>query len=283
MRFTDAVVFSFDGDAAGRRAAGRALEAALPHASDTRSFKFLFLPPQHDPDSYVRAHGVDAFESLVASSVPLSRQIVAAASDGCDLGLAEGRAKMLSQAKLLWHALPVGALRPQLAREFATLAQLDLDEVMRLWSAGRGQPAAARATPAPFPRAASRRPLTARPNIRKPADSVARMLLLRNEWWDTLSNSERDAIAACESWHGELFRWLDRNMQDHGALPWAALRVGLSHESWATQATQLIDAPDAADAGLEPLAVDLHNAIAQLMRGEPFKMPRALPGALPHG
>ncbi len=283
MRFTDAVVFSFDGDAAGRRAAGRALEAALPHAGDTRSFKFLFLPPQHDPDSYVRAHGVDAFDSLVASSVPLSRQIVAAASDGCDLGLAEGRAKMLSQAKLLWHALPVGALRPQLAREFATLAQLDLDEVMRLWSAGRGQPAAARATPARFPRATSRRPLTARPTIRKPADSVARMLLLRNEWWDTLSNSERDAITACESWHGELFRWLDRNMQDHGALPWAALRVSLSHESWAAQATLLIDAPDAADAGLEPLAVDLHNAIAQLMRGEPFKMPRALPGALPHG
>ena len=52
LRFTEQVVFSFDGDAAGRRAAGRALEAALPHATDTRSFRFLFLPPEHDPDSY---------------------------------------------------------------------------------------------------------------------------------------------------------------------------------------------------------------------------------------
>ena len=57
FRFTDAVVFSFDGDAAGRRAATRALEAALPHATDLRSIRFLFLPPEHDPDSFVRARG----------------------------------------------------------------------------------------------------------------------------------------------------------------------------------------------------------------------------------
>ncbi len=57
FRFTDAVVFSFDGDAAGRRAAARALEAALPHAGDLRSVKFLFLPTEHDPDSYVRELG----------------------------------------------------------------------------------------------------------------------------------------------------------------------------------------------------------------------------------
>ena len=62
VRFSDAVVFSFDGDAAGRRAAGRALEASLPHATDTRSFRFLFLPAEHDPDSFVREHGAEAFE-----------------------------------------------------------------------------------------------------------------------------------------------------------------------------------------------------------------------------
>jgi len=61
FRFTDHIVFSFDGDAAGRRAAHKALEAALPLATDTRSVKFLFLPPEHDPDSFVRAEGVEAF------------------------------------------------------------------------------------------------------------------------------------------------------------------------------------------------------------------------------
>src|SRR5690606_27227657 len=89
MRFTDSVVFSFDGDAAGRRAAGRALEAALPHASDTRTIKFLFLPPEHDPDSYVREHGRDAFALCVAEAVPLSRQLLESAREGCDLATAE--------------------------------------------------------------------------------------------------------------------------------------------------------------------------------------------------
>jgi DNA primase len=55
FRFTDAVVFSFDGDAAGRRAARKALDGALPYATDVRSVKFLFLPPEHDPDSYIRS------------------------------------------------------------------------------------------------------------------------------------------------------------------------------------------------------------------------------------
>jgi DNA primase len=57
FRFTDSVVFSFDGDAAGRRAARKALDGALPYATDVRSIKFLFLPAEHDPDSYIREHG----------------------------------------------------------------------------------------------------------------------------------------------------------------------------------------------------------------------------------
>ena len=70
FRFTDAVVFSFDGDAAGRRAARKALDAALPLAHDTRSVKFLFLPPEHDPDSFIRAHGPEAFAQCVKDAEP---------------------------------------------------------------------------------------------------------------------------------------------------------------------------------------------------------------------
>ena len=85
FRFTDSVVFSFDGDAAGRRAAGRALEASLPHATDTRTVRFLFLPPEHDPDSYVREPAPRHSSSCVAAAVPLSRQLLEAAAVGCDL------------------------------------------------------------------------------------------------------------------------------------------------------------------------------------------------------
>ena len=139
LRFTDKVVFSFDGDAAGRRAAGRALEAALPHASDTRSFRFLFLPKEHDPDSYVREHGTKAFEQYVQDALPLSQQLIEVAQHDCDMSTAEGRARMLAQAKPLWSALPEGALQKQLLSELALKGNLPLADLQGLWRTG-GRP-----------------------------------------------------------------------------------------------------------------------------------------------
>jgi DNA primase len=133
LRFTDKVVFSFDGDAAGRRAAGRALEAALPHATDTRSFRFLFLPKEHDPDSYVREHGPKAFEQYVQQALPLSQQLIEVAQHDCDMATAEGRARMLAQAKPLWSALPEGALQKQLLGELALKGNLPLADLQSLW------------------------------------------------------------------------------------------------------------------------------------------------------
>ena len=119
LRFSEQVVFSFDGDAAGRRAAARALEAVLPHATDTRSFRFLFLPAEHDPDSFIREQGTAAFEACVSQALPLSRQLIAVGSDGCDLATPEGRARMLAQARPLMEQLPDGLLREQLLTELA--------------------------------------------------------------------------------------------------------------------------------------------------------------------
>ena len=86
FRFTDSVVFSFDGDAAGRRAAGRALEASLPHATDTRTVRFLFLPPEHDPDSYVRELGAAGLRAVRRRG----RAAVAPAGRGGRRGLRPG-------------------------------------------------------------------------------------------------------------------------------------------------------------------------------------------------
>ena len=148
FRFTDAVVFSFDGDAAGRRAAHKALEAALPYATDTRSLKFLFLPSEHDPDSFIRAFGTDAFARQVGDAKPLSRFLIDAASEGCDLGLAEGRAHMASNARPLWHLLPDGVLKRQLLAEIAELAQLQLQDLSELWSKEPARPGMRSAAPA---------------------------------------------------------------------------------------------------------------------------------------
>lgn len=133
LRFTESVVFSFDGDAAGRRAARKALDGALPHATDTRSIKFLFLPAEHDPDSFIREHGTDAFARHVSEAVPLSRFLVESASDGCDLATAEGRAHMASNARPLWSALPDGVLKRQVLGELADLTQLKAQDLADLW------------------------------------------------------------------------------------------------------------------------------------------------------
>ena len=139
LRFTEKVIFSFDGDAAGRRAAGRALEAALPHATDTRSFRFLFLPKEHDPDSYVREHGTKAFEQYVQDALPLSQQLIEVAQNDCDMTTAEGRARMLAQARPLWSALPEGALQKQLLSELAVKGNLPLADLQSLWRTGSPQ------------------------------------------------------------------------------------------------------------------------------------------------
>ncbi|PUE10063.1 DNA primase [Limnohabitans sp. T6-20] len=133
FRFTDAVVFSFDGDGAGRRAARKALDGALPYATDVRSIKFLFLPAEHDPDSYVREFGQDAFAEQIKQAMPLSRFLIEAASADCDLQTAEGRARLSSQARPLWQLLPDGALKQQLLSELAQLIQLETAGLEKLW------------------------------------------------------------------------------------------------------------------------------------------------------
>ena len=133
FRFTDAVVFSFDGDNAGRRAARKALDAALPFATDVRTVKFLFLPQEHDPDSYIREHGAEGFADCVKKAMPLSKFMLEAAADGCDLDTAEGRAHMASNAKPLWHLLPDGALSRQLLAEIADQVMLDSRDLAQMW------------------------------------------------------------------------------------------------------------------------------------------------------
>ncbi len=144
FRFTDAVVFSFDGDEAGRRAARKALDVALPFATDVRSVKFLFLPAEHDPDSYIREFGREAFSRFVGEATPLSQFLILAAREGCDLATAEGRARLAANAKPLWALLPEGALRRQLLGELADLVQIDPHELEQLWTGRRPGAAPAR-------------------------------------------------------------------------------------------------------------------------------------------
>ncbi len=248
FRFTDNVVFSFDGDAAGRRAARKALEGALPYATDLRTVKFLFLPPEHDPDSYIREHGRDAFARYVGEATPLSRFLVDSAREGCDLTTAEGRAHMAANAKALWNQLPDGALKRQLLGEIADLAQLEGRELAALWSGkplhGASSPGTRKREQRPWrsphspsqslSQAPRRPPGRAQPPGR--IDRALQIVLSDAAAWGRLSNDDHHLLCGLAPPHGPLFAWLDAQSHDHGPQPWADLRASLAgheHESFA--------------------------------------------------
>ena len=262
FRFTDAVVFSFDGDAAGRRAARKALDGALPYASDVRNVKFLFLPSEHDPDSYIREHGSEAFARLVSDATPLSRFLVDVARDGCDIDSAEGRALLASQARPLWLALPDGVLKTQLLGEFADLVGIGNRELQRLWlgdSSAKTQRTASPGQSGGKPRetSAPRRsssPVSMRRKAPTRQDRALQILFTDMAQWSALALPQQHMLMDLPAPHGRLFSWLDSQSQEHGVQPLAALREGLrGHEDEDMLMQLLASAP-----------VDMDNDVSEL-------------------
>ena len=150
VRLADRIVFAFDGDAAGRKAAWRALEASLAFADDARRIDFLFLPVEHDPDSFVRERGADAWRVMLGQSVSLSTHLLASLCSEVDRETAEGRAALLARSAPMIRQLAGPALRMQLVRQLADLARLEASEVERYLAADpseRGRRAGERAAP----------------------------------------------------------------------------------------------------------------------------------------
>ena len=140
LRQTDEIVFSFDGDAAGRKAAWHALEVSLPAMLDHKAVRFLFLPEGEDPDSYVRTHGKAAFEELVGRAEPLSAYLLGQLRARVDTNTAEGRSRLVHEAKPLLKAIAAPGLQLQLLKQVADIAGVTQQEVERLCELRRGQP-----------------------------------------------------------------------------------------------------------------------------------------------
>ena len=132
LRLAEEIVFCFDGDKAGRKAAWRALEVSLPLAVDHKPMRFLFLPAEDDPDSYVRAHGQEAFERLAREAQTLSGFLVGELRADADLATAEGRSKFLTEAKPHLQRIAAPGLKLQLLKQVAELARVSQDEAERL-------------------------------------------------------------------------------------------------------------------------------------------------------
>jgi DNA primase len=119
FRLTSEVVFCFDGDRAGRAAAWRALENALPQAREGRQIKFMFLPEGHDPDSLIGQEGREAFEARLSDALPLSEYLVEQLAAQVDLGHLDGRARLAELARPLLKRIPAGVYQELLIDRLA--------------------------------------------------------------------------------------------------------------------------------------------------------------------
>ncbi|AXK38353.1 DNA primase [Crenobacter cavernae] len=143
LRHADDVYFCFDGDAAGQKAAWRALENSLPFLVDGKALHFLFLPTEHDPDSFVREFGAERFEErLLADSLPLSVYFTQELTRRVDMESPEGRAHLVKLASPLLAQIAAPALGLIVKKRLAELAGVTLDELDLL--TGQGRPEAPR-------------------------------------------------------------------------------------------------------------------------------------------
>ena len=130
FRHTDRIVFSFDGDAAGRNAAKRAMESAIRLVNDEKQVSFLFLPSEHDPDSFIREKGAEAFEAMVQGAEPLSQFLMGEILGDADMGTMEGCAQALNRAKSWCRAMKPSALRLQVVRKLVELTGMPESDVL---------------------------------------------------------------------------------------------------------------------------------------------------------
>ncbi len=129
LRQSEEIVFCFDGDAAGRRAAWRGLENSLAQLVDGKQVRFLFLPSEHDPDTFIRENGKPAFEAMLDKAVPLSQFLLDELSSRVDRGTHEGRAKLLQEAKPLIKQIAAPMLALMLRKQLADVAGLSRQEL----------------------------------------------------------------------------------------------------------------------------------------------------------
>ena len=115
-RYVDEVICCFDGDAAGRRAAWKALESALGHLGGGRRLRFMFLPDGEDPDTLVRGQGADDFRRRIGTATPAIEYLFAELTQGLDLTALDDRARLADLAAPYVQRVPSGSPLQQMMR-----------------------------------------------------------------------------------------------------------------------------------------------------------------------
>jgi DNA primase len=136
FRLTENVYFAFDGDRAGKKAAWRALENALPQVREGRQIRFVFLPDGHDPDSFVNEHGADTFMRIMDEGLALSEFLIQELASQVDMKTVDGRARLAELAGPLINTIPTGVYRELLIDSLAEAVGLTAAKLDKLLAAG---------------------------------------------------------------------------------------------------------------------------------------------------
>lgn len=139
FRLVPEVIFCFDGDSAGRKAAWRALETSLPQMEDGRQISFLFLPDNEDPDTLIRKVGQQAFNNLIDDATPLEEFLFNKLSSELDLGSFQDRGKLSKLAKPLLNQIPDGVFNLLVRKRLAEILGIELDALNTTISSSAGK------------------------------------------------------------------------------------------------------------------------------------------------
>ncbi|RUM73468.1 MAG: DNA primase [Sulfurovum sp.] len=131
FRAVPEVIFCFDGDRAGREAAWRALENAIPMIQDGKEIRFLFLPDGEDPDTQIRKIGKDEFETSYSQAISLTTYFVEKLNERFNITSDEGKARFLGEASKHLKNMPDTLIKDQLLKRLATLTNVDINTLSK--------------------------------------------------------------------------------------------------------------------------------------------------------
>jgi DNA primase len=216
FRLVREVVFAFDGDRAGRAAAWRALQHALPEAREGREIRFLFLPEGHDPDTLVGEEGREAFERRLESTLPLSEYLVKELSEQTELSHADGRARFAESVRPLVAKVPEGVYRELLTARVAEVVGLPADRLQEIWAGINPPPARAAAAGAAAPPVEVEK---SRVRVSAGRGSLVRQAIARLVRFPAIAGSisaaERAGLNTCEEPGIDLLRELLDDLRVH--------------------------------------------------------------------
>jgi DNA primase len=258
FRLTENVAFCFDGDRAGKKAAWRALEIALPHIREGRQIQFVFLPDGDDPDTFVNRDGADAFINALDNGLALSEYLIGELASQVDLDTVDGRARLAELAKPLIAKISAGVYRDLLTGSLADRVGLSVEKLERsLGDTPAHSSSAAERTPSTLLGRSTRRIANGKPSV------VRRAITLLLNHPEAAANLDIEKLAGVGRPGIDLLQQLIETVQLEPNITTAGLLERWRHDDAGRHLGKLAAVEIPASEDFDP-AAELHECLDQL-------------------